>query len=102
MTPMKSPDPAEEMPDGRDLESERVGHGGSGAAGPRRGRPPKNGGRPLRQVPLYMSETVHKALKWQATLDGKSMSEWVLERIMPDLRDAMRFVEEQSERRDEA
>lgn len=43
----------------------------------------------LRPVPIYMTGTAHEALKWQAFMEGKSMSKWVLERIMPDLEDAM-------------
>ena len=66
---------------------------------PARRRPgsPKTQTEDLHQVPIYMPAAVHEALKWQALVDGKSMSKWVLERIEPDLKAAAEEIRRRRE-----
>ena len=56
---------------------------------------PKTEKEDLHQVPIYMPAALHEALKWQAFMEGKSMTKWVLERIEPELRDAAKSVQRQ-------
>ena len=94
MTPTKRPDPVEVMfgkvePDEEERRDEP----------PARRRPgrPKTQKEDLHQVPIYTPAAVHEALKWQALVDGKSMSKWVLERIEPDLKAAAEEIRRRRE-----